>query len=337
MNLAPVNKPKQKSIAKYLHVNTKFRPYVKGTQPNATNFLLDLPYTISNVVSMKLKSMIIPNTEYAFDLSQKNNCFRIFDASNSDGVDICVPPGNYTIDSMIAMVNTNLKAKGITDIELMYNIASDPSGVTSLKQFHFAQTPYINNDISFDLDFNVCPEQRIENTLGWVLGFHKPYYSHKIPEINIGGPTSCNYICLENKNKGLVGAPIKYNVTDSSFTMGFFADEPKANFENIFSLPTSSYYLLSINDYVNNGDVAFIDACLPSNVINDPNIIAKIPSKYADTFYNVYNDLDEVVKRVYSGPVDLKRLQIRLYNDNNRIVNLNNADYSFLLELEVLQ
>lgn len=336
MNLAPDHRPKKKTIPKYLHVNTKFRPHVKGQQPKATDFLLDLPYTISNVVSMKLKSMIIPNTEYAFGLDETNNCFRIYDASNVDGKDICIPPGNYTIDSLQAMVNANLVDAGINDIQLRYNIAADPSGVTSLKQFHFSQFPHHENDISFDLDFNVCPEESIHNTFGWALGFHKPYYSHKLPAIGIRDTSSCN-VCFENRNTGLVGAPVKYYSTDSSFTIGFFADEPKSNFEDVVLLPTSSYYLLSINDYVNNGDVTFIDACLPSNVINDPNILAKIPSKYADSFYNVYNDLDEEVKRVYSGPVDLKRMQIRLYNDNNRIVNLNNADYSFLLELEVLQ
>lgn len=345
MNLAPDHRPKKKTIPKYLHVNTKFRPHVKGQQPKATDFLLDLPYTISNVVSMKLKSMIIPNTEYAFGLDETNNCFRVITAGNApDGKLICIPPGNYTIDSLVTMVNHIIHNIGLLDtIKLSYNIDADPSGVTSLKQFHFVNGKNPTIGPFFDLDFNVCPDQPIQNTFGWVLGFHKPYYSHKKdPVIHINNiddnGDKCNAVCLENLNKGLVGSRIQYNVSGFPHrTRGFFAEEPKTTFESVVELPTSSYYLLSINDYVNNGDVTFIDACLPSNVINDPNIIAKIPSKYADSFYNVYNDLDEEVKRVYSGPVDLKKMQIRLYNDNNRIVNLNNADYSFLLELEVLQ
>ena len=50
------------------------------------------------------------------------------------------------------------------------------------------------------------------------------------------------------------------------------------------------------------------------------------------------------VKRTYSGPVTLHKLTIKLYNDNKKLFNvdnncdysLNDINYSFLLEIEIL-
>ena len=45
-----------KTIKKYININTKFRPFVKGNQAKNTDFIISLPNPIRNVLSMKLKS-----------------------------------------------------------------------------------------------------------------------------------------------------------------------------------------------------------------------------------------------------------------------------------------
>ena len=85
---------------------------------------------------------------------------------------------------------------------------------------------------------------------------------------------------------------------------------------------------------LSNVEDAFYEGCFPSNN-NAKNILAQIATKYAldnNTFY--VTDTDASFQRVYSGPVTLHKLDIKLFNDNEEIVDFNNTDYNFLLEIE---
>ena len=63
----------------------------------------------------------------------------------------------------------------------------------------------------------------------------------------------------------------------------------------------------------------------------DQNIIGRIPS----TTHN-RNTAINYPERIYFGPTDINKLEIKLYDEYGRIVNINHADYSFVLELELL-
>ena len=41
-------------------------------------------------------------------------------------------------------------------------------------------------------------------------------------------------------------------------------------------------------------------------------------------------------ERIYFGPTDIAKLHINIYDEFGRIVDINNADYSLTLELELL-
>jgi hypothetical protein len=49
---------------------------------------------------------------------------------------------------------------------------------------------------------------------------------------------------------------------------------------------------------------------------------------------NDYNIVTE--PRTYFGPVDIQRLRIRLFDDRGRLLNMNNTNYSFCLDLKML-
>ena len=40
--------------------------------------------------------------------------------------------------------------------------------------------------------------------------------------------------------------------------------------------------------------------------------------------------------RIYFGPTDISKLHIKLFDEFGRIVDLNNGDYSFTLDIDVL-
>lgn len=309
---------------KYLNVNTKFRPYIKGQQPSSTDFLVTLPTPVRNVLSMKLKTFNAPNTEYTFNVKENNNSFQIIDVSGGTSVPytIKVPAGSYLTSQLVYVVNQLLaSALGVTDIELDY---LTPIATGGLQRFAFKSVNPANPITNYELNFDVHVDNYIFNTFGWKLGFQKSYYSKNTDLAKNPFPgLSC-----ENNTGNVKGTSTYDDATFNSDTY-YLADTPIA-------LPnTSPYYLLSINDFLNQSDVTFIEACYPSNNIMD-NIFARITTKYADDNNTVYEtDVTESYKRVYSGPVTLSKLHIKLYDDNNNIIDLNNADYSFLLELEV--
>jgi hypothetical protein len=257
------NKMKMK---KYINVNTKFRPFVKGSQDKNTDFIIDLPMPIRNVLSMKLKSFSAPDSEYTFSVLETNNSFEVI--TNGTKTLVSVLPGKYTPDTLnalLANVNTQINSLGI---QLEYNDV--------LRKFRFGGNNISNVELNFDVQNNY-----IYNTFGWVLGFNKSYYS-KDPAYERPYPDPA---CP--KNTGNIGG-----LTVIGSEKYYLADSPIA-------LPnTSLYYLLYVDDFLNNMEDSFYEGCFPSNN-NIKNVLAKISTKYAadnNTFYET--DTDASFERV---------------------------------------
>ena len=71
----------------------------------------------------------------------------------------------------------------------------------------------------------------------------------------------------------------------------------------------------------------------------DDNILAKIPlinGKFSLIFNeNVYNSLIKI--RKYNAPVNINKIEIKLLDKfGNMVINLNNMDWSFSIEFEIL-
>ena len=95
------------------------------------------------------------------------------------------------------------------------------------------------------------------------------------------------------------------------------------------------YIYLAVDDFCNSSHNHFI------NVFNDsimnPNILARISVKGSYFGLLMENDFNIVTEpRTYFGPVDIQRLRIRLFDDRGRLLNMNNANYSFCLNLKML-
>lgn len=327
-------------IQKYVNVNTKFRPYVKGEQSKSTDFLVTLPNPIRNVLSMKLKTFNAPDSEYTFSINLTNNSFEVIDATAAPPTNtqlITIPPGNYIGLNLITVVNNALiaAAGAAANLELTYVSSGALGGLDRYAfQLRAGPAPLTN----YELNFDVKPNNYIYNTFGWKLGFQKSYYSAQLIYNTIITPSPPPTTIAENvpacpKNIGNVGGSSQIQVPPvvaPGVSYYYMADTPIPQTGN-----KSPYYLLSINDFLNQSDLTFHEACFPSNNIMD-NIFARINSKYAQDNNTVYEtDNTECYKRTFSGPVTLSKFHIKLYDDNNNILDLNNADYSFLLELEV--
>ena len=299
-----------KIIKKYINVNTKFRPFVKDSQPKNTVFKITLPESITNVLSMKLKSFNAPNTEYTFSVTEINNSFDVI--SNGITTTIKVIPGRYVnpvmpipSDSTLLLEQINVQLSPF-DIRMIF--------IPELQKYAFTGNNITNIEINFDVQNNY-----IYNTFGWLMGFHHSYYSKDQKYVRTYPLNEC-----DKQQKGLVSGIIivggnKYYLADA------FVQLPN----------TSLYYMLYVDDYLGNVENAFYEGCFPSNN-NAKNILAQVTTKYSYTHNTFYEtDTNASFERVYTGPVTLSKLHIRLFDDNDRIAELNNADYTFLLELKV--
>ena len=252
-------------IQKYINVNTKFRPYVKGEQAKSTDFLVSLPNPISNVLSMKLKTFNAPDSEYTIDINLSNNSFEVIDTTTGYTSQlITITPGNYNTEQMLNTVNAALSASAghAAKLKLVY-ISSDEG--RALNRFAFLPIDELVNPLTnFELNFDVKPNNYIYNTFGWKLGFQKSYYSSKQPIIDLT-PAPINPLIpppsIENnvpecpKNVGNIGGrtfltlnQIIGGVVVNTTLDYYLADTP-------ITMPnTSSYYLLALNDFLNQSD-----------------------------------------------------------------------------------
>lgn len=104
--------------------------------------------------------------------------------------------------------------------------------------------------------------------------------------------------------------------------------------EGLIDLIGDRYVYLSVEDYQYNTNINNI-VCLDKSYV-DKSILAKVPTndeKYALIIY----DTDPLSKkRIYNGPVTLKKLHITLLDKNCKVIDLQQMDFSFTLELELI-
>ena len=105
--------------------------------------------------------------------------------------------------------------------------------------------------------------------------------------------------------------------------------------EGLFDAGGDRYIYFSLNDFnknVNNSNVVLFDDSMMRN-----DVLAKIymvDGKFAINIDASPDDCCNHVKtRKYFGPIDLKKIHVRILNQYGRVINLNNMDYSFSLEV----
>ena len=84
-----------------VYFNSKFRDNYYNTA--STDFVYKFPLTINNAVSVRLRSIDIPNTRYTFSNTLGNNRFYIEVEDSS--FEIILPEGNYSAIQLVNYLN----------------------------------------------------------------------------------------------------------------------------------------------------------------------------------------------------------------------------------------
>jgi len=290
----PLNK---RILRQNINIDTRFRENYYASQ--ASNFHLDLPIRLTQVVSLQLSALELPSTFYTISKVFGNNFFVISIPMQSvvEPLVITIPDGNYTYLTLQTYINTFLAA------------ATTPAAYQTIQFLADINTPggqgsggsgkmvvgSIGGDIDFSLNFqsdrygNEDKQTPLPLKIGWLMGFREGYYEN---------------------NKTYVS-------------------------EGIIDLLGPRYIYLVVDDFNNNVSDGFYGA-FTSSILNK-NILARITLQ--GSVFNIIsqNNLLLVTSaRQYFGPVDIQKMQIQLLDEYGRILDLNNMDYSFCLSFQTI-
>jgi len=297
-----------RTIKKCLNIDTRFRENYYSSK--SSDFTLQLPTKFSKVVSMQLSSIEIPVTFYGIS-QQYGNHFLFLEITYTDSSSnsitesnvFTIPDGNYNAGDFITLLN-----KTICPLNSLDEIAN-PNNMFSYVQF--------------TLDI-----MQSGSGTGKVVLSSTGIKGPQITNIRMDFTRDIN----GNQNNGEVPNRIGWNL---GFTRPSYTGSTNYVSDTIIEPASVRYVYLAIDDFHNSVNDHFVTAF--SHSILNPNILARISLKGSYFSLLMENDLNIVTEpRKYFGPVDIQRLRIRLYDDRGRILDMNNANYSFCLIFTML-
>jgi hypothetical protein len=116
------------------------------------------------------------------------------------------------------------------------------------------------------------------------------------------------------------------------FRNGLYVNNQNYVSEGLVDLSGPKYLYLVVDDFNNNVDDNFIvtynSSFLNKSILTRISISNNLFTVYSENNYDIVS-----VPRNYFGPVDIRNLNIQLLDEYGRVVDLNNMDFSFSLNL----
>jgi hypothetical protein len=242
-----VSRLKKKTIVNTFAINTMFRDHSNGSISVPTDCLIILPYTIKDVVSMKLVSVELPQCIYLISKSAHSNSIiiREYVGSGYNEEVIIIPDGNYSAASLATLMTTTINT--IMASGIRFNVSIDPN---TYKTTISNNTNYFNIYIKLD---NM--PYTASMGLGWILGYREKSYinSQTYTSESIFNQSPTDYLFLEIND---------FNYSNSSRLIGLFS-ESYLDKNIIAKIP-----------YGNNSSTTIPINAFPTMFINKENLIS---------------------------------------------------------------
>ena len=303
-----INSLQRRLLTKTLVIDSRFRDNYNSTL--STNYNIVIPANFNNVISMSMTSIIIPSTYYIISDTLCNNFFTLTVSAEggtppTETAIIIIPNGNYDQFTLITAINTQLQSydpsSPIYNVEFSVNGSNGTNDATKqlvgTMQTMVGPSTTVTPGItitSIDLNF----QNNIDNT------------------IDTNTP-------LQLKLGWILGFRNSYYTNN----LNYISEAPI----DIFG---PRYVYLVLDDYnnsVNKNVYGLLNSSIAAN-----NILSIIPISLVQAF-TLYIDTSltssKSIPREYLGPVNLKNFSIQLVDEYSRIIDLNNMDWSFTLEI----
>jgi hypothetical protein len=181
-----INPLKKRTTKKNLNIDTRFRENYYTSA--STNFNVNLPVNINEVVQMQLAAIELPTTYYVVSKQYGNNFFSI-KANGLEAQIITIPDGNYDQTTIIKTINYHISLLPAPYNQILFAVNltngtgsgetlvgfTDLSGNTSL-ELNFQADKYGIEDRSSPLPLK----------FGWLLGFRNGIYTNNLNYVSEG-------------------------------------------------------------------------------------------------------------------------------------------------------
>jgi hypothetical protein len=289
-----INPLVKRILRQNVNIDTRFRSNYYTT--NASNFNVDLPLKISQVVSLQLSALEIPNTFYVISQVFGNNFF-VLEISGLTPLIVTIPDGNYDYLALQEYINNYLQTVGTGDYQHIRFLSdiNTPLGTGYAAGSGRMVAGSTSGTIAFSINFvtdrygNEDRQTPLPLKLGWLMGFREGYYENALTYVS----------------------------------------------EGIINLLGPRYIYLVVDDFNNNVNdgfyAAFSSSILNKNILARISLQGSVFNLMSKDNFNLIT-----TPRQYFGPVDIQKLQIQLLDEYGRILNLNNMDYSFCLTFQTV-
>jgi hypothetical protein len=355
------------TIKKLINIDSQYIPL------NApSSYVFKLTEKLINVVSIELINLQIPMTFYNIEDRQGNNFFYIYkeaDSANPHLIDIS--DGNYTMETLITAINSAVHTKypyitfSINEINGKTKITStDPAKLKYTIDFFedsMTETTKINHCLGwllgfhkYTVDISDIPFSKYElnNTIESIT-------SDKVAYI---GTTKNIVVVLDEFSQNQTSGTMVQTINDiTSIKPSFYYTNSKAPKNSSFSplnldcltpsnittptqmstamtetgLTKAQIYTraqINQNKFLVNHQSNYLEPNVQNNVL----AIVPFESFMTTTWgHKYFTDKNKYV-REYHGPVEIDKMQIRLYDDKGYEMNFNGANWSLTMITENL-
>jgi len=181
-----INPIKKRTIKKNLNIDTRFRDNYYST--SSTNFNLQLPINMNNVLQMQLTAIELPTSYYVVSKQYNNNYFSIT-VNNSTNI-ITIPDGNYTQYTIMDIINTQLSLLGapFSSVSFIINLVNKETGSAQTMIGPNKDGIVTNLELNFQNDRQGIEDRNTPLPLkfGWNLGFRNGAYVGSLNYVSEG-------------------------------------------------------------------------------------------------------------------------------------------------------
>jgi hypothetical protein len=207
-----INPLNRRILRQNINIDTRFRENYFTS--SSSNFHVDLPLRLTEVVSLQLSALELPNSFYSISQVFGNNFF-VLEIKNSDPLIVTIPDGNYDFSSLQDYLN-NFLTTIVGGVYSQIQFIADSSGSGpgnhsgSGKMIIGSTTGNLEFSINFLTDRygNEDRQTPLPLKCGWLMGFRNGYYENNntyVSEgiINLLGPRYI-YLVIDDFNNSVL-------------------------------------------------------------------------------------------------------------------------------------
>jgi hypothetical protein len=176
-----INPLSKRILRKNINIDTRFRDNYYTSQ--SSNFHLDLPIRLTQVVSLQLTALELPGTFYSVSRVFGNNFF-VIEITGVEPLIVTVPDGNYSYLDLQNYINNyllNTSISAYNTIQFLTDI-NTPAGTNSSgsgRMIVGSKTGTVNFSLNFQTDKygNEDRQTPLPLKLAWMMGFREGFYT----------------------------------------------------------------------------------------------------------------------------------------------------------------